>query len=96
MGWATSGTQFGGSCNSAPASKAAYQTECGRVRGFVEEGRFKMSGWVWAVAFLILATVAGAIGFAGIAGTATWIVQVLFFVSVIAFIETLLWGRRGL
>jgi uncharacterized membrane protein YtjA (UPF0391 family) len=62
----------------------------------VEKGRFKMAGWVWAVAFLILATVAGAIGFGGSAGTTTWIVQVLFFISAIAFIETLLWGRRGL
>lgn len=47
----------------------------------------------WAIAFLVIGIVAGIFGFSGIAGTATWIAQVLFFVFLIAFIVTLFWGR---
>ena len=52
-----------------------------------------MVGWVWAIAFLVLGIIAGIFGFAGIAGTATWMAQILFFLLLIAFIVTLLWGR---
>jgi uncharacterized membrane protein YtjA (UPF0391 family) len=52
-----------------------------------------MVGWVWAIAFLILGIISGIFGFAGIAGTATWLAQALFFLFLIAFIVTLLWGR---
>ena len=52
-----------------------------------------MLGWVWAISFLILGIIAGIFGFAGIAGTATWLAQVLFFLFLIAFVVTLLWGR---
>lgn len=48
-----------------------------------------------AVAFLIVGIIAGIFGFGGIAGTATWIAQVLFFVFLIAFIVSLFWGRRS-
>lgn len=48
----------------------------------------------WAIAFLIIGIIAGIFGFGGIAGTATWIAQVLFFIFVIAFIVSLIWGRR--
>ncbi len=54
-----------------------------------------MVGWMWAVAFLILGIIAGILGFAGIAGTATWIAQVFFFLLLIAFIVTFLWGSGG-
>jgi len=54
-----------------------------------------MVGWVWAVAFLILGTIAGIFGFAGISGTTTWLAQMLFFLFLIAFIVTLIWGQRG-
>ena len=47
----------------------------------------------WALAFLIIGIMAGIFGFAGIAGTATWIAQVLFFVFLTGFIVLLLWGR---
>ncbi len=47
----------------------------------------------WAIAFLIVGIIAGVFGFSGIAGTATWIAQVLFFVFLIAFIVSLFWGR---
>lgn len=44
----------------------------------------------WAVAFLILAIIAGVLGFGGIAGTATGIAQVLFFVFVALLIASAL------
>ncbi len=47
----------------------------------------------WAIAFLIVGIIAGIFGFSGIAGTATWIAQVLFFIFLIAFIVSLFWGR---
>jgi len=55
----------------------------------------EMAGWVWAIAFLILGTIAGIFGFAGISGTTTWLAQMLFFLFLIAFVVTLIWGRRG-
>jgi uncharacterized membrane protein YtjA (UPF0391 family) len=48
----------------------------------------------WALAFLIIGIIAGVFGFSGIAGTATWLAQVLFFIFLIAFIVSLFWGRR--
>lgn len=48
----------------------------------------------WAVTFLIVALIAALLGFTGIAGTAVWIAKVLFFVFLILFIVTLLFGRR--
>jgi uncharacterized membrane protein YtjA (UPF0391 family) len=37
----------------------------------------------WAVLFLIIALIAGLLGFTGIAGTSVWIAQVLFVVSLL-------------
>jgi uncharacterized membrane protein YtjA (UPF0391 family) len=48
----------------------------------------------WAITFLILAIVAGVFGFAGIAGTATWIAKVLFVVGLVVFLALLVTGRR--
>ena len=53
-----------------------------------------MQGWGWALVFLVPGIIAAIFGFAGIAGTATWIAQILFFLFVIAFILTFFWGRR--
>ncbi|HVR37399.1 MAG TPA: DUF1328 domain-containing protein [Methylomirabilota bacterium] len=47
----------------------------------------------WAVTFLIFALIAGLLGFTGIAGTAVWIAKVLFFVFLIAFVVSLIFGR---
>jgi uncharacterized membrane protein YtjA (UPF0391 family) len=46
----------------------------------------------WALAFLIVALVAGALGFGGIAGTATGIAKVLFFIFLVAFVVSFLAG----
>jgi uncharacterized membrane protein YtjA (UPF0391 family) len=48
----------------------------------------------WALTFLIIAIIAGVLGFGGIAGTATGIAKILFFVFVIGFIVALVRGRR--
>jgi uncharacterized membrane protein YtjA (UPF0391 family) len=52
-----------------------------------------MGGAVWVVVFLVLGIISGILGFAGIAGTSTWIVQLLFFLFLTAFIVKLLWER---
>lgn len=49
----------------------------------------------WALTFLIIALIAAALGFGGIAGAATGIAKILFFVFLIAFVISLVAGRRG-
>lgn len=39
----------------------------------------------WAITFLIIALVAAALGFGGIAGTAMSAAKILFFVALVAF-----------
>jgi uncharacterized membrane protein YtjA (UPF0391 family) len=48
----------------------------------------------WAIGFLIVALIAGALGFGGIAGTATGIAKILFVVFLILFVVSLIFGRR--
>lgn len=40
----------------------------------------------WAITFLVVALIAGVLGFGGIAGTSVGIAKVLFFVFLILFI----------
>lgn len=51
----------------------------------------------YAIVFFIVALIAAALGFGGIAGAATGIAQILFFVFLILFIASLIFGglRRG-
>ena len=46
----------------------------------------------WALFFFIIALVAGALGFGGIAGTAAGIAQILFFLFLVLFIGALIFG----
>jgi len=48
----------------------------------------------WTVTFLIIALVAAFFGFGGIAGTAVEIAKVLFFVFLVLFIISLVFGWR--
>jgi uncharacterized membrane protein YtjA (UPF0391 family) len=48
----------------------------------------------WALIFLIIALIAGALGFFQLEGTAMWIAKVLFVVFLILFIISLVTGRR--
>jgi uncharacterized membrane protein YtjA (UPF0391 family) len=43
----------------------------------------------WALVFLVLALVAGAFGFRGVAGTARGLAKVLFFVFLVMFVLAL-------
>ncbi len=47
----------------------------------------------WALLFLIIAIVAGVLGFGVVAGTAAWIAKVLFVIGLIAFVVFLFLGR---
>lgn len=49
----------------------------------------------WAATFLILAIVAGVLGFTGIAGVATNIAWILFLVGLILAVVFALSGRRA-
>lgn len=44
----------------------------------------------WALIFLILAIVAGVLGFGGVASTSLWIAQVLCFVFLVVFAISLI------
>jgi uncharacterized membrane protein YtjA (UPF0391 family) len=52
----------------------------------------------WAVVFLVVAVVAAALGFGGVAGTAMAGAQLLFWVAIVLFIISLVAGlfRRGI
>jgi len=46
----------------------------------------------WALTFLIVAIVAAILGFGGIAATATDIARVLFFIFIVLFLVSLIFG----
>ncbi|MBX9790285.1 MAG: DUF1328 domain-containing protein [Pirellulales bacterium] len=48
----------------------------------------------YALIFLLIALVAGALGFWGLEGTAMWIARTLFLVFLVVFIISLVTGRR--
>lgn len=54
-----------------------------------------MLGWV--VTFLIIALIAGVLGFGGIAGASIGIAKIIFFIAIVLFLLSLLTGvvRRG-
>lgn len=49
----------------------------------------------WALVFFIVAIIAGAFGFGGIAGASAGIAQILFFVFLAVFLVSLIFGWRG-
>ncbi len=67
------------------------------MTGFPEraykEGVSKMLGLV--LTFLIIAIIAGVLGFGIIAGTAAFIAKVLFIIFLISFVISLLFHRRS-
>jgi uncharacterized membrane protein YtjA (UPF0391 family) len=46
----------------------------------------------WAIMFLVIALVAAALGFGGLAGTAAGIAKILFFVFLVLFLVSLIFG----
>lgn len=49
----------------------------------------------FSILFLLVAIIAGAFGFGGIAGTSAWIAQVLFVIFLILFAVSFLFGRQA-
>lgn len=51
----------------------------------------------WVVTFLIIALIAGVLGFGGIAGASIGIAKIIFFIAIVLFLLSLLTGvlRRG-
>jgi uncharacterized membrane protein YtjA (UPF0391 family) len=47
----------------------------------------------WALTFLIVALIAAALGFGGVAGAATGIAKILFFVFIVLFLISLVVPR---
>ncbi|MCB9824786.1 MAG: DUF1328 domain-containing protein [Planctomycetota bacterium] len=48
----------------------------------------------WSLVFLVIALIAGALGFGLVGGTAYAIAKVLFFVFLVLFVISLIRGRR--
>ncbi len=48
----------------------------------------------WALLFIIIALIAGVLGFGVVAGTAAWVAKVCFFVFLVLFVLSLFTGRR--
>jgi uncharacterized membrane protein YtjA (UPF0391 family) len=44
----------------------------------------------WAVTFLVIALIAAALGFGGIAGTFAGIAQILFFIFIVLFVVAMI------
>ena len=49
----------------------------------------------WAVTFLVIALIAAALGFGGIAGTAAGIAKLLFFIFLAVFVVALIMGMMA-
>ena len=51
----------------------------------------------WAVTFLVIALIAALLGFGGIAGTAIELAKIVFFVAIVLFLISAVFGfvRRG-
>ena len=48
----------------------------------------------WGIIFLVIALIAAALGFGGLAGTAAWAAKIVFVVGIILFLVSLFTGRR--
>jgi len=49
----------------------------------------------WTIIFLVVALIAGALGFTGIAAESAWIAKILFFIFLILFIASFFFGGPG-
>ena len=49
----------------------------------------------WAITFLVIALIAMALGFGGVAGTAATIAKILGFAFLVLFVISLVMGRRS-
>lgn len=49
----------------------------------------------WSISFFIIAIIAAVFGFGGIAGAAVDISKILFFVFIVLFVISLVFGRKA-
>lgn len=72
---------------------SAVNDGCGvsKLTCFLEKHMFR-----WALIFLIVAIIAGALGFSGLAGTAEYFARVVFVVALVLLALSFLFGRRSL
>lgn len=50
----------------------------------------------WGIIFLVIALIAAALGFGGLAGTAAWAAKLVFVIGIIIFLISLFTGRKKL
>ena len=48
----------------------------------------------WVITFLIIALIAAVLGFSDIAGDAAYIAKILFFIFLVLFVISLLFGKK--
>jgi uncharacterized membrane protein YtjA (UPF0391 family) len=75
----------------ASSFSAKGGTNLGRSR-FYRTIRRRWTMLYWALVFLVVAIIAGALGFGGIAGTSAGIAQILFFIFLAFLVISLLAG----
>jgi uncharacterized membrane protein YtjA (UPF0391 family) len=46
----------------------------------------------WAITFLVIALIAAVLGFGGVAGTAVGIAKIIFFVAIVLFLISAIFG----
>lgn len=66
-----------------------------RVQNYIVQRRRETSMLYYSIVFFIIALVAAVLGFGGLAGTMAGIAQVLFWIFVVLFVISLIFGRRG-
>ena len=64
-------------------------------KGDNRRGTQEINMLYYAIVFLVIALIAGALGFFGVAGAAVGIAKILFFVFLVLFIVSLIIGRSG-
>lgn len=85
--------------NIFPIGTLMRQVDRGPIRYLQRPRRREIVGNLlyWAVAFLVVAIIAALLGFGGVAGTAMEGAKILFWVALVLFVISLVFGfmRRG-
>ncbi len=76
------------------SSADCFRRRCAALSRADGNGKHRGSGWV--VTFLIIALIAGVLGFGGIAGASVEIAKAIFFIAIILFLVSAVVGlARG-
>jgi uncharacterized membrane protein YtjA (UPF0391 family) len=71
-------------------NRGALRSHCALVENGIENGGRVMLSWV--VTFLIIALIAGILGFGGVAGASIEIAKIIFFVAIVLFLVSAVVG----